>query len=83
MHDQVPDETSPAAAQVVQASGTKALPSNYPARWHRTKASRSSIPQLTHAATVLRNAGADEPRLQEAAVELAEWVESSELPEES
>eukprot|EP00439_Symbiodinium_sp_Y106_P087206 s720_g42.t1 len=83
MHDQVPDETSPEAAQVVQASGTKVLPSKYPARRHRTKASRSSIPQLTHAATVLRQAGADEPRLQEAAVELAEWVESSELPEET
>ena len=83
MHDQVPDETGPETAQVVQASGTKVLPANYPARRHRTKASRSSIPQLTHAATVLRHAGADEPRLQEAAVELAEWVESSELPEES
>ena len=83
MHDQVADDTSPEAAQAAQASGTKTLPSNYPARRHRTQASRAPIPQLTHVATVLRQASADEPRLQEAAVELAEWVDSSELPEES
>ena len=83
MHDQVTDETSLEAAQAAQASGTKTLPSNYPARRRRTRASRAPIPQLTHVATVLRQASADEPRLQEAAVELAEWVDSSELPEES
>ena len=83
MHDQVTDETSPEAAQAAQASGTKTLPSNCPARQRRTRASRAPIPQLTHVATVLRQASADEPRLQEAAVELAEWVDSSELPEES
>ena len=83
MHDQVTDETSPEAAQAAQASGTKTLPSNYPARRRRTRASRAPIPQLTHVATVLHQASADEPRLQEAAVELAEWVDSSELPEES
>ena len=81
--DQEANESSPEAAQAAQDSGTKTHPSNYPARRHRTQASRAPIPQLTHVAAVLRQASADEPRLQEAAVELAEWVDSSELPEES
>ena len=41
------------------------------------------MPQLEHLALQLRSKSADDPQLQAAALDYAEWVEKGQMPEES
>ena len=49
----------------------------------RCRAAKRRVPQLEHLALQLRSKTADDPQLQAAALDYAEWVEKGQMPEES
>ena len=49
----------------------------------RCRAAKHRVPQLEHLALQLRSKTADDPQLQAAALDYAEWVEKGQMPEES